>query len=65
MLVIPYYGPLLDSLYTGSDALEACKIINDELARQDSRYCVDWNVSHHYADYLFHTRKAIAGETVT
>lgn len=51
-----YYGSLLDSLYTGSDMLEACKIINDELARQDCRYCVDWNVPHHDAIHLFHTR---------
>lgn len=51
-----YYGSLLDSLYTGSDVLEACKIINDELARQDCRYCVDWNVPHHDAIHLFHTR---------
>lgn len=28
-----YYGNLLDSIYTGSDVLEACKCVNDELNR--------------------------------
>lgn len=51
-----YYSHLLDSLYTGSDVLEACKVINDELVKQDCKYCVDWNVPHHDADHLFHTR---------
>lgn len=36
--------------------LEACKIINDELARQDCRYCVDLNVPHCDAIHLSRTR---------
>lgn len=51
-----YYGNLLDSIYTGSDVLEACKCINDELNRQSYKYSVEWNVPHNRADYLFETR---------
>lgn len=51
-----YYGHLLDSLYQGSDVLEACKVVNDELNRQDCSYCIDWNVPHHDADKLFYAR---------
>lgn len=51
-----YYGNLLDSVYTGSDVLEACKCINDELNRQSYKYSVEWNVPHNRADYLFETR---------
>lgn len=51
-----YYGHLLDSLYQGSDVLEACKIVNDELNRQDCSYCIDWDVPHHDADKLFYAR---------
>ena len=51
-----YYGHLLDSLYQGSDVLEACKVVNDELNRQDCSYCIDWNVPHHDADKLFYVR---------
>ena len=39
-----YYGSLLDSVYTGSDVLVACKCINDELNRQSYKYSVEWNV---------------------
>lgn len=51
-----YYGSLLDSVYTGSDVLVACKCINDELNRQNYKYSVEWNVPHNRADYLFKTR---------
>ena len=51
-----YYGNLLDSVYTGSDVLVACKCINDELNRQNYKYSVEWNVPHNRADYLFKTR---------
>lgn len=51
-----YYGGLLDSVYTGSDVLVACKCINDELNRQSYKYSVEWNVPHNRADYLFETR---------
>lgn len=51
-----YYGNLLDSIYTGSDVLEACKCINNELNRQSYKYSVEWNVPHNRADYLFETR---------
>lgn len=51
-----YYGSLLDSVYTGSDVLVACKWINDELNRQNYKYSVEWNVPHNRADYLFETR---------
>lgn len=51
-----YYGSLLDSVYTGSDVLVACKCINDELNRQNYKYSVEWNVPHNRADYLFETR---------
>ena len=51
-----YYGNLLDSIYTGSDVLEACKCINDELNRQSYKYRVEGNVPHNRADYLFETR---------
>lgn len=51
-----YYGNLLDSVYTGSDVLVACKCINDELNRQSYKYSVEWNVPHNRADYLFETR---------
>lgn len=51
-----YYGSLLDSVYTGSDVLVACKCINDELNRQSYKYSVEWKVPHNRADYLFETR---------
>ena len=51
-----YYGGLLDSVYTGSDVLVACKCINDELNRQSYKYSVEWDVPHNRADYLFETR---------
>lgn len=51
-----YYGSLLDSVYTGSDVLVACKCINDELNRQNYKYSVEWNMPHNRADYLFETR---------
>lgn len=51
-----YYGSILDSVYTGSDVLVACKCINDELNRQNYKYSVEWNVPHNRADYLFETR---------
>lgn len=51
-----YYGSLLDSVYTGSDVLLACKCINDELNRQGYKYNTEWNVPHYRADYLFETR---------
>ena len=51
-----YYGSLLDSVYTGSDVLLACKCINDELNRQGYKYNAEWNVPHYRADYLFETR---------
>lgn len=51
-----YYGSLLDSVYTGSDVLVACKCINDELNRQNYKYSVEWNVPHNRAEYLFETR---------
>lgn len=56
MLYSSYYGHLLDSLYNGSDVLEACKIINNELNRQGCKYCTDWSVPHHDAEHLFNTR---------
>jgi hypothetical protein len=52
-----YYGALLDSLYPGgTDVLEACCVVNAELARQDYRFSTDLKLPHHDATFLFNHR---------
>lgn len=51
-----YYMHLLDSLYTGSDVMEACKIVYDELKRQKFTFFTDLQTPHLDADKLFDFR---------
>lgn len=51
-----YYGALLDSACHSGDVLEACRVVNDELARQGYKYNVELSVPHRRGTFLFSHR---------
>lgn len=51
-----YYGSLIDSICYSDDVLEACQIVNDELARQSYKYNVELSVPHRDGTFLFNHR---------
>lgn len=51
-----YYAPIIDSTYQGSDVVEACRVVNAELARQGYRFNTSFNIPHQDAEYLFYRR---------
>ena len=50
------YGTLLDSLYKGSDVIEASKIIDGKLRKLYYIYNTDFRVPHLNAVFLYHNR---------
>lgn len=51
-----YYAHILDSLYHGSDVVEACRIVNEELLKQNFKYNVELSLPHIDATFLFFNR---------
>lgn len=51
-----YYATLLDSLYNGTDVLEACRVINSELLRQGVEFNTEFSLPHIEATFLFNNR---------
>ena len=51
-----YYGSLLDSLYRGSDVVEACRIINEHISQQRIEYYSHFSAPHLEATFLFSTK---------
>lgn len=51
-----YYGSLLDSLYRGSDVVEACRIINEHISQQRIEYYSHFSAPHFEATFLFSTK---------
>ena len=51
-----HYAAILDSAYRGSDVVEACKIVGNELKRVGYRYRADFRLPHMDAVFLFHHR---------
>lgn len=51
-----HYAQLLDSLYKGSDVLEACKILNRELLRQGVEFNTEFSLPHIDATFLLNNR---------
>ncbi|WP_455663909.1 hypothetical protein [Phocaeicola sp.] len=50
------YSFLLDSIYTGSDVVEAANIINSFLKKEGFRFSQELNISHLGASFLFQNR---------
>lgn len=50
------YGHLLDSLYHGTDVVEACKTVNAELERQGVEYNTEFSLPHIEATFLIDNR---------
>lgn len=57
-----YYVHFLDSVYQGRDVLEACKIVNDELCRQDCKFFSKMTVPHYDATFLYYNRTGYCRE---
>lgn len=51
-----YYAHMLDSLYHGNDVIEACRIVNEELIRQDVKFNSELSIPHQDAIFLFSNR---------
>ena len=52
-----YYNHLLDSLYpNGTDVVEACRILSEELGKRGYTYSTDFSTPHQAADFLFKHR---------
>lgn len=51
-----YYAHLLDSLYHGSDVVEACNIINEELQKQGCKFYSELSLPHMDAIFLYNNR---------
>lgn len=51
-----YYMAILDSTYHGSDIIEACKVVDNDLKRVNYKYRTDFHLPHMNAVFLFHHR---------
>ncbi len=51
-----HYAQILDSLYNGSDVLEACKTVNSELQRQGVEFNTEFSLPHIEATFLLNNR---------
>ena len=58
-----YYNHLLDSLYpNGTDVVEACRILSEELGKRSYLYTTDFSTPHQAADFLFKHRMGTCRE---
>ena len=47
---------MLDSLYHGSDVVEACNIVNEELQKQGCKFYSELSLPHMDAIFLYNNR---------
>ena len=57
------YKPVLDSLYQGSDVIEAARVISNYLKKEGFHRQDDWSLPHLGASYLFKYRLGTCRET--
>lgn len=57
------YTSLLDSVYKGTDVIEATNVVRDSINKEGFRYCSDFNISNLGASYLFKNRIGKCGDS--